>query len=50
LEELVNQMSVGGHEFDAIEASFLRVDRRATVLLNDPANLSRFQRSVWRRL
>ena len=43
-------MTVGGHEFDAIEARFLRVERGGTVLLNDIGDLHCFQRPVWRRL
>src|SRR5712664_4410826 len=50
LEELIDQMTIGGHEFDAIEARFLRVERGGTVLLNDICDLHCFQRPVWRRL
>src|SRR5260370_8617131 len=50
LEELIDQMTVGGNEFDANEARFLRVERGGTVLLNDICDLHCFQRPVWRRL
>src|SRR5689334_6284807 len=50
LEELVDQMAIGGHELGAVEASPFRVDSSGTVLLDDPSDLGRFQRPVRRRL
>jgi hypothetical protein len=34
-------MTIGGHNFDAIEAGSLRIDRSATVLLDNSCNLGR---------
>src|SRR5262249_17455404 len=50
LEELVEQMAIGGHELDAIEAGLLRIESSGAVLLDDPGNLGRFQSPVRRRL
>ena len=41
LEELVDQVTIGGHDFDAVEAGSLRIDRGATVLLYNSYNLRR---------
>ena len=46
LEELVDQMPIGRHQLDAIEARFLRIAGSDTVLLDDVGDLSRFQRPV----
>jgi hypothetical protein len=41
LEELVYQVTIGAHDFDAVEAGSLRIDRSATVLLDYSCNLGR---------
>ena len=42
-------MTIGGHDFDAVEACTLRVDGGGTVLLDDHSDLRRLQRSMRRR-
>ena len=50
LEELVDQMSVGCHELDAIEPYGPGVDRSAAVLPENIGNLCRLERAVRRGL
>src|SRR5258708_12046555 len=50
LKELVNQVTVGSHDLDAVEAASLRVDGSNAVLLDDSRDLRCLQRPVRRRL
>src|SRR5580704_2085702 len=49
LEKLVDQMTIGGHNFNAVEPCTLRVDGGGTVLLDDNSDLRCLQRSMRRR-
>jgi hypothetical protein len=50
LEKLIDQMAVGGHKLDAVEARLFRTVGGGTILLEDAGNLRRFQRPVRRCL
>src|SRR4029077_70445 len=44
LEELVDQVAVGGVNFNAVETGFLRSKGGSPVVVHDPRNLGGFQR------